>query len=517
MGDDVLDRIDIRGRAAGAAVSAAASTRVLRSPTPPAPRIARVRPALLLATAIAVLGGLVWVNHRPPEPADGRDPKDLRYLIGSPPDGWQPEQAKDASTQLTTQRINLTLTTYGTHDDPTAPTIVLGWSDPAGEGIHQTRDASQLMGLSDLRDVDANGRNAGCGSMGPATSCIVETDQGGVSLTATGVPAATIDAVLAAIEVTDGAAVILAAAVPPGLTPLGSRPLDDATYMVLDLGFRHTSWVDYYDRHDDTPARLTVGWADESELAFYAGYGIWERVTVAGVDGYLTTEQNVQRLLWKRDGRVFGLQVPTFPVVDPIALAESVRGATDDEWTAIPLRADETDPPSTEGTQLNTSETGLEGEAPDGTMPAVTLADSTTVHDLAVTQTVESVSADSVELSVELPDGNFGSVPIAVVAGEALVLTPGGGGFTTWVDREPMVAMQPFADDSEGTRGVFVVATDPSATQLWVTRANGVRYLLDLVVMPGHPEVKVAALLLPFGGFVSAAVVDSEGTALATV
>lgn len=518
MNDELLTLTDTRGRAAGTALQRAAMVHAWNAPAPKRPTV-WLRPALVMAAVIAVIAGLVWVSGRQADPADQRDPADLRYVIGELPEGWRIEQAQEADAGLRlSDEFNIRMALFGTPGQPTAPALQLYWQDPSVDiGV----TVGGLMGLADganLREVGDAPNTAACADLFGTTRCVMNTSFGQINLTSYGLDDADLARPLADLRIVDGEISVEPAALPDGMVVIYQGGWDDQRSLLwAPMKGPGASWVSYSYSVSDRGIVLMTGWqADNDLVGASLTWGDLQPTTVNGRPAYsgFSPLMDSTVLFWNDGTRAFAL-VNSGTTVDLVAMAASVRPAAGDEWSSVVVDPSSGSDDSTpaEGTYAATPETTVLGEAPPGTDPPVTLPAAGEVRDVAVTQTVQQITEVDASYSCELPSGSYGGVQIAVVAGLVFAREPSGNGSFEWrVDGPAFTEATPYSVDANA--GVIAISTEPSATQLRVTRASGDRYVLDLVSVANHPEVKVGVIVLPPASFVTYDVVDAEGNVL---
>ena len=521
MNDELMTLIDARGRTAGSAVQRAASTRSWTAPPPKRP-VVWVRPALVMATLVAVIAGLVWVSGRPAEPADQRDPNGLRYVIGEVPNGWGAPVAQDADAGPMADPSNIRLSLFGTRGDPTAPLLQLAWQDPSKESDVSLGGVMDVGHYDNIREINAGEYTAACGDLGASLRCAMDTANGVVQATAIGLSDTDVGMMLTGVTFVEGDTVIEAAVLPDGMTLIAQGGFGGpAPVLWAPMSVPGASIVVYAPATGDGMLALATGWADENELAAAATWGDIQRVEVAGRPAFLGESAWIDSrgVFWIDGDRAFALTTSDRSV-DLLAAAASVRQATADEWAAIvvdrPAGSENATP--VEGTSVAVPETTALGASSE-TTPPVSKPVSTDLRDVAITQTVRPISEFDASYSAELPDGTFGEIQIAVVADTVLARdASGSGGSFSWaLDGVVSTDVNPFFGADDGIDGVIVKSTDPAAVQLRVIRQNGERYLLDLVTVKKHPGLKVGVVMLPPNSVVSFDVVDADGNVLASI
>ncbi len=517
MNDELPTRTDTRGRAAGTALQRAAMVHAWNAPAPERPTV-WLRPALVMAAVVAVIAGLVWVSGRQAEPADQRDPADLRYVIGDLPEGWKATEARDESTVLRPNEFGITMATYGTRDDPMAPYVQIIWQDPAKDDGLLITGLPNMAGYSNLREVAVRDGVAACGDDQQTVRCAMDSLDGQLQVNAIGLADDRIAQLFSAVQVVDGEPFIELASLPAGLSPLfHGDPYEQISVVWSRVMGDGPAIVNYSHAASDSGASLIIGWADENDMASAAGFGELAAVKVNGNGGYigLVPYSGLREIVWRDGDRTFALATDD-PAVDLVALAESVRPATNAEWSAIDVEVpNEPAVGGTDGTVVaGTVPETVPGEVPATTDPSVSMPDAV-VGDVAVTQVVEPVNAATVLYSCTSPEGESGQVQVAILAGSILVSDATGGG-STLLPLDGTVYSKPVLVGVNGGVGAVAVSTDPRAAQLRVTRSNGERWVLDLVVVQGHPELKVGVIVLAEDQLVTYDVVDADGNVLAS-
>lgn len=517
MNDDLMTLTDTRGREAGGALQRAATMRSWNSSAPKRP-VVWLRPALVMAAVVAVLAGLVWVSGRPAEPTDQLDPAGLRYVIGEVPTGWTAQRALGAEEGATSARSNIRVSTFGTPGDATAPMLRIAWQDPSRESDNSLGGVTGIALSNNLREIAVGDDVAACADDGPALWCVLDSTVGMLQVSSSGLTDDDVGRLLAAVQYVDGDTVIEPADLPEGMAQLSRGGIEQSPVLSVPMKLPRASQVTYTPSIGNDSLILTTGWAADNDLAGVATWGYMKKADVSGHVAYLgiSTQMGLIGLFWTDGVRAFAL-VSADSSLDFVSVAESVRSATGDEWVAIvvdrPLITDYTTP--IEGTLVDASEATMMG-APADTNPPVSLAPSSDLRDVAVTQTVRPISEFDAAYSSELPDGVFGEIRIAVVANTVLAREASGdSGSLSWqLDGTVFTSANPYWGASDGAKGVIAASTDPRATQLRVTRQNGDRYLLDLVAVQNHPELKVGVVMLPPGSFVTFEVVDADGNVM---
>ena len=509
--------IDARGRAAGAAVRGTTSLRALPDlPTPK--RHGWVRPALVAVVAIAVVVGLVAIVGRDAAPVDEHDPKNLRYLIDDLPDGWSIRSVKDFGVQTgEVPSLGRYAVLFAVPGDPSARAIALQWADPATpEGLrYPPMGFSNLVFTDDVEEFDAAGRRAACGtSLEVGYRCYVETDQGMVQALAKQLSLEQVRSALAGLEFIDGHPTIAAGALPPGLVTIRSGP-EWLFAPVTNPDSSEVASVEYQSA-DGSTALLVMGWADDHDLAESALEQPWSGLQVGnypGFNSFLGPDSSSRSILWNRDGRTFFLLVGG-DHSDALTMANAVRPATDTEWAAVPTRGEA----GTSDEGVTTTASG-EDASPD-TVPTPTLGAGTRVTDQTVEMVVSANTGDDADFDVRIDGDVRTGVSVTVIGDTYGARLPGAGFFSGSLDDainlQPIDTLNP--DPEVQGAGYAVFTGGNAAVTLRVTATDGVRYLVDLVPMPGHPQMRVALVRLPTSvSVVAADVVDRLGTVIAEV
>lgn len=521
MSDELFALIDARGRAAGASVRAEAAFRAPARARTAAPRPARgwLRPALLVAVAAAVLVGLVLVAKRNDEPAVDHDPSGLRYLVGDLQGNWEAAQLKDAGISTAPGTYQGRLTLYGTAGDPSAPVIQLSWSDPVVES--KQFDLELILRITSNRRAFAVGDSAaGCGLL-PDESlwCGVELPEGLVQVRARQVPFEDVEVALQTLRITDDSPRVDPASLPSSVTFVTAG--DANVVSAAASGNPDSAEVSRVGHLGLQGARMTlvVGWADRQEIAFGAVGNKFQRIPLGDGFAYWAPaawDTGLAQLLWVRDGRLFSLRADGVEIGSALELAASVRPASNAEWFAKPelvVPSSGGDAvPVTAGADTTAVAPTESGDVDPLSLPPATLAPGAVIVDVPVTQLMGATTPDDADFSVQLPDGTFGTVSIALV-GNLVLQRQGEMGTRYLLPTLAGPAVQYLGND--GDSGAYMVTTDASVRQLRVTRSNGERYVMDFVQMPAHPGVFIAAVPLPANTLIHADVIDVAGRVLA--
>ncbi|MBI4934624.1 MAG: hypothetical protein HY828_12140 [Actinobacteria bacterium] len=511
---DQFALIDARGRAAGAALRSTTSFRAVPDlPTPK--RHGWVRPALMAAVAIALVAGLVSLAGRDAAPVDERDPKNLRYVIDDLPDGWSIRSVKDAGVQTgEVPAMGRYAVLFAIPGDPSARAIALWWADPAtpeGEEYPPVK-FSNLLFTDDVEEFDAAGRRAACGTTSEGSYlCYVQTDQGMVQAVAKHLSLQQVRDALAGLEFVVGHPTISSEALPPGLAIVYSGP-EWLSPAVMNPDSAEVASVEYQSS-DGTTAFLVVGRAEDHDLAESALQQPWSALRVGNDPGFNAVqgpEPSSRSILWNRDGHTFFLNI-TGDHSAAMSLANSVRRATDTEWAAASQRGEVLQ--SDQGVVT----TATADSAPVDTAPMPTLDPEVEVIDQRMEMVVTANTPDDVSFGVLIGDEVIEGASVKVIDESFGVRFADGGGFggsiSEAIDVQPIDTSH-LGQDLLSTGAVATTGSDLPVT-LRVTATNGVRYLVDLIEMPNHPQVRVAVVMLPPGEHVSSAdVVDRDGLVL---
>jgi len=497
--------LDARGRAAGSALRVTAELRPLAATRPGVVRHRTwVRPVALLAVTAALLALLFVVARREDEAVD-RDPSGLQYVIGDLPAGWSVESVKDAGVDMWGDAAQDAVALYGTAGDPTAPTIHLYL--PPSEVIY---DVSLLIGTTEVRQFEIDGRASGCGSAtfgAPMTRCIATLAGGGVVVTAAHLTFEQIVPVLQTLAMVHGLPTLDEASLPAGMALLGSGDTKHESAMKPGGGNTADASHVLYTGPGGATHFLTIGWADQQQLAAAFNDTV-HAVQVGTGSGFagVGDDPGLVRVVWTRDGRSFALTA-TGTEAEAVALAASVRPASAIEWANL-----QPDPDSTttapDGTSPDTTNT-----APDDTLvdspPATHDPSLSTITDVSVELTIDAATPDDMRLSAALPDGTFGGIDMVIIGTNLLFRTGTGG---SGVDISQWTGPYPVWMGDQA--GYAVITTDRTYATLRVTRSNGERYIMDITEIPDHPGIYAAVIGVPTGEMVSFELVDAKGTTL---
>ncbi|MDO8391387.1 MAG: hypothetical protein Q7V57_12960 [Actinomycetota bacterium] len=522
MSDELFALIDARGRAAGAALRAEAVFRAPARAKVTSPTRGWLRPVLLVGVVAAMVVGLVMVAGRGDDQAVDHAPSGLRYLVGDLPDGWTAHAAKDAGVSTGADFHNVQLTLYGTSGNPATPALQLAWSDPAqaddGEMNLMGDFATVLHFTAAIRSFTVSGRDAACGELpDDELYCSVDLAEGLVQLRARQVPFEAVKVALQTLRIVDGSPQLDQASLPSTVAFVTSGDMDVVSAAAAgNVDSVEVSSVEYV-RSDGDALRLVTGWADQQDIAFAAMQGRFQRVPFGEGVAYwkVLNDPTSAQLVWVSDGRSLSLTARG-DVSTLVALAASVRPASNAEWADMPVRPQAGGDIGTEDTIIEAAPetTGPGTDSSDDVDPPVTLAPGTDIVDVPVTQVMVATSPDDADFSVQLPDGTFATVSIAILGDSVLVRKPGGG-----ATGGPLSSMaDPFVMylGNDGRSGAYILTTDASVRQLRVTRSNGERYVMDFVQMPAHPGVFIAVLPLPANSLIRADVIDAAGRVLTT-
>ncbi len=262
----------------------------------------------------------------------------LNFLFGDLPDGvsYNYGIGADESTAPISNPVPYTWARalYGTSQDPSAPLLELSEGALVAAAGFDELDTFEAQ---DRHAFTVHGRRAECGRidlfatlhLGPTQVwCYVETANELVYARGLRLDMTTMVSMMHGLTLDAQEPRIESSVLPSGMTLLRHESSPDspqwATSGVAMSGTCYGS------------AGLTVGWADEFEMADIGWrFDDWTNVDVNGHRGVLGFNPgNSQHLIvWTADGRAFALEVSG--KFDALTLARSVRAATPTEWATM--------------------------------------------------------------------------------------------------------------------------------------------------------------------------------------
>jgi hypothetical protein len=299
----------------------------------PAPRRRWWMAGGLTLAAVALLAGLVAVLARDDDPDDRPvSAPELRWLVGdeSFTSFGALEQRLRASGDMWPEEGPVKYALYGSHDDPSQPTISLAVGD------YVNADGFAFVNsVEDLRRATVDGVEAQCATWVYGFQlCMADVRGTFVQAHARGLTTDELVDLLLHATVQDGRPVLDDARLPVGMSlldswddrPPGSISRIDASAITTSVGFG---------RPDGVSAGLAVGWADQQELAAAFESSDYTPTVEHGITFYVSTEPvfGGSHVVWEQDGRAFDLSVKGSPD-EALALARTAHPATDAEWAA---------------------------------------------------------------------------------------------------------------------------------------------------------------------------------------
>ena len=299
--------------------------------------------AVVWATALAV-GFMVSHEAKAGPPSvpfrqsHHADPTQLNHLFGDLPDGLRYTAGIGADEATPPLRQPPTATfaraLYGTNQDPSAALVSLTEGDTL---VAPGFDYLDTLEAQDRHAFTVRGRRVECGRIellktnrvGPSQVwCYAETDAELVFATGLHLDMTTMVALMRGLTIVAGEPRLQPSVLPTGMDLLRHESSVNSPQWA-------TSGVTLSGPCEDG-ATLTVGWADEFELADLGWrFDDWTTVDVNGHPGRLGVRPHdgSRLLLWTAGDRAFSLEV--HGTLDAVALARSLRPATPTEWAAM--------------------------------------------------------------------------------------------------------------------------------------------------------------------------------------
>ena len=266
------------------------------------------------------------------------DAAQLNYVFGDLPDGvsYNYGIGADESTAPISDPVPYTWARalYGTSQDPSAPLLTLLEGD---EVVAPGFDELDRYELQDRHAFTVHGRRAECGRndvaatlhLGPTQVwCFVETANELVFATGLRLDMTTMVSMMHGLTLDAQEPRIESSVLPSGMTLLRHESsADSSQWATSGLWMSGTCYGS---------AGLTVGWADEFEMADIAWkFDDWTNVDVNGHRGVLgfNPGNSQHMIVWTADGRAFALEVSG--KFDALTLARAVRAATPTEWATM--------------------------------------------------------------------------------------------------------------------------------------------------------------------------------------
>lgn len=266
------------------------------------------------------------------------DAAQLNYVFGDLPDGvsYKYGIGADESTAPISESLPYTYARalYGTSQDPSAPLLSLTEGD---EVVAPGFDELDTFEAQDRHAFTVHGRRAECGRIdlfatphvGPTQVwCYVETANELVYAAGLRLDMTTMVSMMHGLTLDAQEPRIESSVLPSGMTLLRHESsADSSQWATSGLWMSGTCYGS---------AGLTVGWADEFEMADIAWkFDDWTNVDVNGHRGVLgfNPGNSQHMIVWTADGRAFALEVSG--KFDALTLARAVRAATPTEWATM--------------------------------------------------------------------------------------------------------------------------------------------------------------------------------------
>ncbi len=298
-----------------------------------APSTRRVLVAVAIALGLVVVA--ILVGRALLEAVAAPVHPEFRFVVAGLDAGWQPLAAKDEGVNTGPPFPDAAIVLLGTAGDPTRSAMELVWRTDDGAPNFPSLAAS--TGMTPL--ATATGRPTSCADQADGTVlCYVEERNQGLQLRANQVSLDEIQQVVDALSFVDDMPQLDTAALPADLQQLASGRIGSSR-LVPNGNADHpgVSSVLYTGPASES-ALLVVGDAERQEPAASGVTMRWERRTVGGQDYFVSADDDSAHLLWQRAGKAFWLRRSIADVDALLALAASVRPATENEWSAIPAR-----------------------------------------------------------------------------------------------------------------------------------------------------------------------------------
>jgi len=291
-------------------------------------------PILLAIAVVPAVGAAVVARHQGAVAAG----PDLHWVIGAPQPGLAIDGVHDSLKDWTMfeyigDETRYRMALYGTQDDPSAPSILIG--------VHFG------MGTLEVSGADpGNDHGVGCSTDQVGTQrCTLSLDHGTVLEShSRGLTRAEISTVMRSAMMVGGNPRLPTKVLPAGMHLLKVRSeLSDGPISAPYVGGLHGATIGYLGAGDGQHAphvSLTVTPAEEQDLAEVTLVPFTRR-SVDGVDYfvYAATTVPLTWVTWQHDGKDFYLLCVRVTLEDALSMARSVRLATPAEWAAAPKYA----------------------------------------------------------------------------------------------------------------------------------------------------------------------------------
>jgi hypothetical protein len=478
-----------------------------------APRAGRRRlwvfaPILLSLAALATAGVVLTRRHDDPGyqglPIPIGPQPDLRWTMDPLPNGWVANGASEMMAQGFALNWNLTgsfrMTAYGTADDPTKPTLLLG----VGDDMNST--GLNDVATDDLHRFEANGAVGLCGTgTFEVQICVVTKGGRRVQSHSRGVSAVQLASALMSVEVVNGAPTVPAMALPRGMAQLGSWHNEAPGALSAVRKGAVAAFIGFGGA--DGKASVQVGHAAQQDLALGFETGEPHTRVVDGVTYYEAelVPGYLRLVVWEHEAFAFQMLITGATQIDAVQLARALRPASASEWTAaltaVPRQY--VRPPSSDPTVTETTWPTMGTDGPD----------ASSIVDVPLVTRVEVLpGGGGLVFHAALPGGR--DVPLTVLSTSDSVATSlDGAAFSVaGVPDAPGPLLNPVA--SATWSGAYVLTSDARAATMRVVRTNGDRYVVPLVPVPDGSGQRAAYLSVPAGQRWNVEVDDQFGTAL---
>jgi hypothetical protein len=390
------------------------------------------------------------------------------------------------------------MTVYGTADDPTKPTLLLG------VGVELNSPDNTRFGTADMRRIEVNGVVGLCGTGDfDVQRCLVTKDGRHVQSHSRGFTDDQLATALGALTIDHGVPTVPVSALPNGTAVL--RSWHNQAPGGLSAVHEGAVGAAVSFSGTDGKAVLTVGHADQQELALAFEPGEPIAHEVGGITYYVAevVPDIIRIVTWENDGLAFQMFVTGAADTDVVHLARSVRPATADEWaatlTVVPPRPQL--PP-----QEQVSETTWPSPVTDG-------PDASSIVDVTIETRVEVLpDGGGLVLHSALPGER--DVPLTVLqTDDNLATSLDGDQFSVTGIAGATLPLLATAESAKWS-GTYVLTPDARAATMQVVRANGDRYVVELVPVPGSGGLRAAYVSVPAGERWNAETLDQFGTPL---
>jgi hypothetical protein len=288
---------------------------------------------LPILLAIAVVPMVAAVVATRPRGVSGAGP-DLHWVIGAPPPGLATDGLYDSLKNWTMfeyigDETRYRMALYGTQDDPSSPSILLG--------VHFGMGSLEISGAD-----PGNDHGVGCSTDQVGTQrCTLSLDHGTVLESHShGLTRPEISTLMRSATMVGGNPRLPSKVLPAGMRLLKVRSeLSDGPISAPYVGGLHGATIGYLGAGDSQHAphvSLTVTPAAEQDLAEVTLVPFTRR-SVDGVDYFVYAAPTVPLtwVTWQHDGKDFYMVCVRVTLEDALSMARSVRLATPAEWAAV--------------------------------------------------------------------------------------------------------------------------------------------------------------------------------------